>query len=138
MQGVQRLQTDVPHLADLLLSLGGELDVPFLQQLGVAADVDGVVADALDIAGDGKIAADDAGTLLVGLIGDETGDILGDLLIEEIQVALHLLGLGQKTAVPTEHRVKAGLDVVLGHIQPVAFLMQITADPAPAAAGRCG
>ena len=85
-----------------------------------------MVADALDIAGDGKIAADDAGTLLVGLIGDETGDILGDLLIEEIQVALHLLGLGQKTAVPTEHRVKAGLDVVLGHIQhPIQFLLQL-------------
>ena len=56
-QVVDALQADIPHSGNLIMSHAGEGDVALVEHPGVTGQVVGVVADALNVAGDGKEAA---------------------------------------------------------------------------------
>ena len=128
-QGGDGLQGHVPHAGHGVLGRLGEVDVLVHQQSGVAGQVVGVVADALDVARDGKEAADHGGALLIGLEGDELGDIAGNFPVQKVDILLTLLDLLQTGRVPIQNGPETLGHVVPGHGQhPVQLVPQLVDD----------
>ena len=82
-----------------------------------------MVADALDVASDLEVGADCGGVLLVGLVHDDVGDVLGDLLVEIVDILLGGLRALHALYIPLQHCLEAGGDVLLRHAHHAVELL---------------
>ena len=125
-QQIDGLEADILHTAQLRGSLIGETDIFLFEELRIFADVNRVVADSLDVAGDQIIGTDGGGIALVRFVDDHVGNIAADLAVEEVQVFLRLLRFSQILRIRGQNGLKGHFHVLTCHAEhPVNFLAQL-------------
>ena len=115
-QQIKSIAADFLHLLDLDHDLLGEGNLLFFDHIGVFADVHGVVADALEVAADLKECAHVLGILRVALFDQHTGDVLGDFLVQIVDILLTIAYIFHQSKVIVMDSIKAQANVFAGHL----------------------